>query len=149
MAISVQVGDIQKLINSLSAIPVGLEGYVIRNLSQVAYDSAEAGADKHTKTGTLRQSLYNRAIPDGRAIGHDRNRAPYAAFVLLGTRPHKIAPKRKKALRWPAGNRFAFAKSVNHPGYRGDNYLLRAADDAVRQFDRIVNDAVRQQQGMP
>lgn len=145
MTISVQIGDIGGLINRLTAIPVGMEKYVIRNLSQIAYDSAEAGADKHTKTGALRQSLYNRPIEGGRAVGHDRNRAPYAAFVILGTRPHTIRPKRKQALRWVVGNRFAFAKSVRHPGYRGDNYLLRAATEAVRQFDRIVSDAIRQQ----
>ena len=145
MAISVQVGDIQGVINRLTAIPVGLEKYVIKNMAQVAFDNAEAGADKHTKTGTLRQALYNRAIPDGRAIGHDRNRAPYAAFVLLGTRPHKILPKRKKALRWASGGKFFFAKSVNHPGYRGDNYLLRAATEAVRQFDRIVRTGMAKQ----
>jgi len=146
MSISVQVGDIGGLINSLTQIPAGLEGYVIRNMSQVAYDQAEAGADAHTRTGALRQSLYNRAIPNGRAVGHDTNRAPYAAFVLLGTRPHVIKPKNKKALRWVSGNGFVFAKSVKHPGYRGDNYLLRAATEAVRQFDRIVNDGIRQQQ---
>jgi hypothetical protein len=145
MTISVQIGDIQGVINRLTAIPVGLEKYVINNLSQVAYDNAEAGADVHTKTGALRQSLYNRAIPEGRVIGHDRNRAPYAAFVLLGTRPHKILPKNKKALRWPAGGKFAFAKAVNHPGYRGDNYLLRAATEAVRQFDRIVREGMQRQ----
>ncbi len=145
MAISVQVGDIQSVINRLTTIPVGLEKYVINNMAQVAYDEAERGADKHTKTGTLRQALYNRAIPDGRAIGHDRNRAPYAAFVLLGTRPHKILPKRKKALRWASGGKFFFAKSVNHPGYRGDNYLLRAATEAVRQFDRIVRTGMAKQ----
>lgn len=145
MTISVQVGDIQGVINRLTAIPVGLEKYVINNLSQVAYDSAEAGADAHTKTGALRQALYNRAVVGGRAIGHDRNRAPYAAFVLLGTRPHKILPKNKKALRWSVGGKFAFAKAVNHPGYRGDNYLLRAATEAVRQFDRIVREGMRRQ----
>tara|TARA_R110000868_G_scaffold70292_1_gene206629 strand:+ start:420 stop:857 length:438 start_codon:yes stop_codon:yes gene_type:complete len=145
MAISVQVGDIQSVINRLTAIPVGLEKYVIRNLAQVAQDNAESGADRHSKTGALRQSLYNRPVVDGRAVGHDRNRAPYAAFVLLGTRPHKITPKRKKALRWAAGGKFFFAKSVNHPGYRGDNYLLRAATEAVRQFDRIVREGMAKQ----
>ena len=59
MAISVQVGDIQSVINRLTTIPVGLEKYVINNMAQVAYDEAERGADKHTKTGTLRQAVEN------------------------------------------------------------------------------------------
>jgi hypothetical protein len=146
VSITIRVSDINGVVRELQAIPQGLEAYVIRNLSQVAYDEMEQGADVHTRTGALRQSLYNRQVDGGRAVGHDTNRAPYAGFVILGTRPHVIKPKNKKALRWPAGGRFAFAKSVNHPGYRGDNYFVRAADEAIRQFDRIVTDAVRAQQ---
>jgi hypothetical protein len=33
---------------------------------------------------------------------------------------------------------------VNHPGYRGDAYLARAADDAVRQFAAIVDRALKE-----
>lgn len=147
--ITVQIGDVRSLIDQLVEIPKGLEKYVINNLSQIAYDEAERGADTHTRTGALRQSLYNRAFQGGRSVGHDVNRAPYAAFVLLGTRPHRITPKNKKALRWPAGSRFAFSKSVNHPGYRGDNYLFAAADSAVRQLNRIVAEGLNDSARLP
>jgi len=49
--------------------------------------------------------------------------------------------KRQKTLRWVVGNRFVFANSIQHPGYRGDAYIIRAADDAIRQFNAIVNEA--------
>ncbi len=59
-------------------------------------------------------------------------------FVHWGTKPHEIRPRRRKVLRWPAGDEFVFARKVRHPGYEGDAYLVRAADDAVRAFDAIV-----------
>ncbi|MFC8466008.1 hypothetical protein [Streptomyces sp. NPDC057250] len=47
-------------------------------------------------------------------------------FVLDGTRPHLIRPRRKKALRFQAGGGVVFAKLVRHPGTKANNYLLRA-----------------------
>ncbi len=53
-----------------------------------------------------------------------------------------FAPKDKKALRWPSGQgggtHFVFARFARHPGYEGDAWLVKAADEAVRQFDAIV-----------
>ncbi len=127
----------------LPKIPKEIERQVILRLSQVVYDQAFAGASRHSKTGALLQSLYNRSIPGGREIGHDPQRAPHALFVNMGTKPHIIRPKDKKALRWVMGNRFVFAKSVKHPGYRGDAYILDAAADAMSQFKQIVDKATK------
>lgn len=143
MTISIQVRGLTEVRGELLQLPDKLEAEVIRQMSQIAYDSAQRGADSHTKTGALFQSLYNRAIPNGREVGHDPTRAPYAEFVVFGSRPHIIKPKNKKALRWAGGGGFIFAKFVRHPGYIGDNYMRRAADDAIRQFDRIVTDALK------
>ena len=121
--------------------PEKIRKRVIREMSQIVYDSAQRGADAHTKTGALARSLYNRAIPGGREVGHDLQHAPHALFVHWGTRPHEIRPRRRKVLRWAVGNQFAFARKVWHPGYRGDAWMVRAADDAVRQFDAIVRRA--------
>ncbi len=129
--------------SELLAMPDKLRREVVLKMSQIAYDSARAGADKHTNTGALVQSLYNRTIPNGREVGHDPERAPHAIFVAFGTRPHTIRPKNKKALRWSAGGKFAFAKQVNHPGYPGDNWMVRAADDAVKAFASIVDQAIK------
>lgn len=144
MAIQIRVNGIDAAKGQLRSLPEAIEASVIRQMAQIAYDSAERGADAHTKTGAMRQSLFARAIPKGREVGHDLQRAPHARFVQFGTRPHVITPSKKKALRWPAGGTFAFAKRVNHPGYRGDAYLARAADDAVRQFAAIVDRALKE-----
>lgn len=129
--------------SELLALPDKLRREVVLKMSQIAYDTAHAGADKHTNTGALVQSLYNRAIPNGREVGHDTERAPHAIFVHWGTRPHTIRPKNKKALRWSAGGKFAFAKQVNHPGYAGDAWMVRAADEAVKAFASIVDNAIK------
>ena len=145
MAIQVRVLGADTLAKDLQAIPVKMEASVIRQMSQIAYDRAQAGAGRHSKTGALFRSLYNRSIPNGREVGHDPQMAPHALFVNFGTRPHKIYPRTKKALRWSGGGVFHFAKVVNHPGYRGDNYIQAAADAAIVQFSAIVTAAMKEQ----
>lgn len=144
MAIQIRVNGIDAAKGQLRSLPEAIEASVIRQMAQIAYDSAERGADAHTKTGAMRQSLFARAIPKGREVGHDLQRAPHALFVQFGTRPHVIEPSKRKALRWASGGQFFFAKRVNHPGYRGDAYLARAADGAVRQFAAIVDRALKE-----
>ncbi|WP_395699081.1 hypothetical protein [Aquabacterium sp.] len=111
-------------------------------LAQTAEDLenyVEDEAAKHNKTGALVRSVYKLRLPDGNwEIGHDRQVAPEALFVHWGTKPHKIKPKRKKWLRWPAFDHYVFAKEVNHPGYKGDPWLKRAAALAPIVFDRHV-----------
>lgn len=152
MSIQVRITGAETLLADLQQLPLRLEASVIRQMSQIAYDSAQAGAGRHYKTGALFRSLYNRAIPHGREVGHDPlgtrikgTDLSYDRLVIFGTRAHRIYPKNKKALRWASGGAFHFAKFVNHPGYRGDNYMQAAADAAITQFATIVNAAMKEQ----
>lgn len=145
MTLFVRFQGLSEATGTLQRLPAALERSTLLRMSQVAYDEAQRGAGRHNKTGALFQSLYNRAIPKGREVGHDTQRAPHAIFVLLGTRPHVIVPKTKKALRWSGGGRFFFAGKVNHPGYRGDAYLINAATLAVREFSTIITAALKEQ----
>jgi hypothetical protein len=55
---------------------------------------------------------------------------PAAIYVLNGTRPHRIVPRTKKALRFTVGGQVVFATVVHHPGNKQNNFLkeaLRAA----------------------
>ena len=140
---TVRVEGVSALRVTLPQIPKEIERLTILRMSQIAYDSTQRGAGRHSKSGALFQSVYNRAIPGGREVGHDPQRAPHALFVNFGTRPHIIRPKEKKALRWVMGNRFIFAKFVRHPGYKGDAYILDAAADAMAQFKQIVDQATK------
>ncbi|MFD4314983.1 hypothetical protein [Streptomyces sp. NPDC058548] len=51
---------------------------------------------------------------------------PATRFVLDGTRPHIIRPRRKKALRFEVRGEVVFAKFVRHPGTRANNFLRDA-----------------------
>jgi hypothetical protein len=138
MAIRISADGIERVSKHLTEFPEKIAHPVILELSQVIYDGVQAGADAHTKTDALFQSVYNRAIPGGREVGHDTRRAPHAVFVLFGTRPHEIRPKGKKALRWPGGGGFIFAKWVKHPGYEGDQYMHRAVQRALSGMEAII-----------
>ena len=116
---------------------------VLNGLAQVAFDTAQRQADTHTVTGAMARSLQ--LVPEGEsawAIRHDLQHAPHALFVHWGTRAHVIKPKNRKMLRFVAGQgggtHFVFARFVKHPGYKGDPWLVQAADEAVKQFDAIV-----------
>lgn len=112
--------------NALSGTVVEIEDYI----------RAEAG--NHQKTGALNSGIYKKRTSDGWEIGHDLQRAAHAVFVLFGTKPHVIRPKTKKVLRWASGGKFAFARKVNHPGNKPDDWLARAASMAPVIFARHV-----------
>jgi hypothetical protein len=139
---------------------------VVRGLADVAFATAQDQVDTHTQTGALARSLRLKSDGEGGwIIGHDPQIAPYAPFVHWGTRAHEIRAKDKQALKFPHGDIFwffwgpkspqeraiimrwmkkeapgdrAFFKWPHHPGYAGDPWLVRAADEAIRQFDAIV-----------
>lgn len=94
------------------------------------FDLLYTAADKHTKTSALIRSLKQSFNGAAYVIQHDLQQAPHAAFVHWGTPPHVITPRNKKALRFPVGGAFAFARAVNHPGYKGDPYFVTIATPA-------------------
>jgi hypothetical protein len=141
--IDVQIDGLAQIRDQFARLVPDIQQPVLNGLAQVAFDTAQRQVDTHTQTGALARSLVLR--PDGESgwiIGHQQQHAPYALFVHWGSRRHVITPREKKALRWPSGQgtgtRFIFAKFVNHPGYQGDPWLVKAADEAVKQFDAIV-----------
>jgi len=144
MAVTVTVNGIAQVVSEIGALPKNLERLAILRMSQVAYDSMQSGASRHSKKGDLFASIYNRQIPDGRQVGHDEQRAPHAKFILFGTKDHKVSPKDKKALRWASGGMFFFSKGHVVKGILADNYLERAADDAIRQFPAIIDQAIKE-----
>lgn len=144
MSLRITTPNLVEVRGEIVALPEKVQRRTLLEMSQVAFDKMQAGAARHSKKGDLFASLYNRAIPGGREVGHDPERAPHAPFVVFGARPHQIRPKDKKALRWVSGNGFVFAKVVNHPGYRGDDYRTAAADESVRQMAAIASRALNE-----
>lgn len=143
MAITVEVSGVKELLADFDGFPKALETSVLLQMSQIAKTSLQKGAGRHWVSGNLFASTYNRKITGGREVGHDTGRAHYAKFVLFGTRPHKIVPNKKKALRWAGPSGFIFSKIVNHPGYRGDDYMETAKNDALALFGQFVSKAIK------
>lgn len=79
-------------------------------------------------TGRLRASIrgeYRRTwtLRPQFTVGSD---VEYAGFVNDGTRPHQIRPRNASVLRFRVGNRWVYARVVNHPGTRPRPFLDRA-----------------------
>jgi len=76
-------------------------------------------------TGRLIQGTFTKIgqIKNGAEMVVD-NRVPYAPYLELGTKPHKIYPKSPGGvLHWTDESGDHFAKSVNHPGTRAYKFL--------------------------
>ncbi|WP_234334281.1 hypothetical protein [Streptomyces sp. NRRL B-1347] len=56
-------------------------------------------------------------------VGFVISNHPASRYILDGTRPHLIRPRRRKALRFDVGGEIVFAKLVRHPGTRAHNFL--------------------------
>lgn len=59
----------------------------------------------------------------------------YAHIVRSGQRPHRITPRRQGGvLAFRSGGSLVFARSVNHPGARGNTWW----DDALRDVPDLM-----------
>jgi hypothetical protein len=56
---------------------------------------------------------------------------PASVYVIYGTRPHIIRPRRARALRFEAGGRPVYARVVHHPGNAANDFLGRALHEAL------------------
>lgn len=61
-------------------------------------------------------------------------RAKYALAVHNGSRPHVISARPGGVLRFPVMGGMAFARTVNHPGYRGNPYLTDALTEEMNRL---------------
>ena len=139
--ISVTVSGVEGVTRTLGQIPDKTDNAILL-LAERVHELTVDGAQMHGGTGSLWRSLGAgpTKIPNGWLIRHDLQIAKHAPFVHWGTRPHTIRPRNKKTLRWVGRGGFAFAKRVNHPGYKGDPYMLNAAAQALREFDGIISE---------
>jgi hypothetical protein len=106
---------------------------LIERLAEVAY--YEAFYTAPWKTGKLARSIVI-DIDEGEA--KLQALAPYAKFVVEGTRPHEIHPTRANVLVFKAkSGDLVFTKLVRHPGTKPNPFLQRAVDKAREQIDSI------------
>jgi hypothetical protein len=51
---------------------------------------------------------------------------PATMYVIKGTRPHQIRPRYRKVLKFSVKGRTVFARVVNHPGTKKNDFLTKA-----------------------
>jgi hypothetical protein len=97
---------------------------LVRNLTLRTAMFAAQAAPGHMKQAIRPIIKGSKANPVGIVmVDH-----PAASYVLNGTRPHPIYPRRPGGvLRFTlGGGRVVFARHVEHPGTRPNNFLWRA-----------------------
>jgi hypothetical protein len=102
-------------------------GMVYRNMER-RLRRVEAEAIRRAPGGmgrTIRAQI--RSGPGGEFQGIINVRHPAALYVIGGTRPHQIRPRRPGGvLRFTTGGRVVYARYVNHPGSRPNEFLRDA-----------------------
>lgn len=104
-------------------------GMVYRNMERrVRRVEAEAIRRAPGSVGQHIRASIQRG-PGGEFRGVIRSSHPASIYLVNGTRPHMIFPRRPGGvLRFTVGGRVVYARFVNHPGTRPDTFM----QDALR-----------------
>jgi hypothetical protein len=98
--------------------------------------------------GALRQGISSRLEPAPAQMSVIiYGTASYLPYVLGGTRPHLIAARNAKALRWIPNRGHGsplFARSVNYPRTKPDNFPERAITSLGTLILQSLIDAVKE-----
>lgn len=96
-----------------------------RNVTRKARQLAPPGMKKYVKGGLITRG--------GRQVLTVDNTHPAAIFVVKGTKPHLIRPKKKGGvLVFNTKGVKVFTKLVHHPGTKPNNFMTRALREAKR-----------------
>jgi len=96
-----------------------------------------------SRTGELRSSIKTFVV-GGITMGYVGSVVAYArhaAMVEYGTKPHVIAARRKKFLRFEVGGNVLFRRAVNHPGTFPRPFMRAAQLKAQPFFEDLIAEA--------
>ena len=143
MQISVKLKGIEKIRERVSkttlkeVIHKALKRATLR-YHEMIHDWIDTGKSFTPRTGFLQQSI----IFDLKSwhTGVIRAEAPYASFVEYGTKPHKILPKNKKALRFIKDGEEIIVKKVNHPGSKAYPFFFADMENRKREVQKAFRE---------
>lgn len=83
--------------------------------------------------GTMAQMITARVEGSGRGmVALVTSEHPASIYVLHGTRPHLIRPRRQGGkLRFEVGGRVVYTNLVRHPGNAANNFLLQSLREVL------------------
>lgn len=100
---------------------------------------ARASVTAPVDTGNLRaRHRMQKRSSRRRVVGRVISEADYSMPVHDGARPHVIRARGDGYLRFEAGGRVLYRKSVNHPGVRARPWLSQALADECRPLGFVV-----------
>jgi len=127
MATIVRIKMDQIAIRSMLRSPTGPVGRKIQEKGKQIQVRAKSLAGEHgTMRNYVRSTLLPTVLGTSVLVYCDH---PAAIFVLKGTKPHVIMSTGS----WPLRNKATgdvFGPKVNHPGYKGDDFLSKAMKEA-------------------
>jgi hypothetical protein len=136
-------------IDRIVRAPGGPVGVVVRRLAlDIAANAEEIAKNelgRRDPADAPRSGRYARSFSvkvDTHASGFQyvvANKAPYAAILEFGSRPHEIKARKAKYLRFRSrtDGQWRVVKAVSHPGQAIPyNIMRRATEKAIRTFKR-------------
>jgi len=95
-------------------------------------------------TSRAKEGIHEVRTLGAEIVGRVGSRVKYAPYIELGTPPHIIRAKRKKALSfyWAKLGKTITVKSVQHPGTRARHILENAVRIKADTVRRMISQAV-------
>lgn len=91
------------------------------------------------RTGRTKAKTRGQVIRrGGKVIIRMSNNAKHAAVLENGSRPHIIAARPFKKLRFVVNGQVIYRKSVLHPGTKPYRFLSKGRDVASRKFEQLM-----------
>lgn len=101
-----------------------------------------------TRTGEAEKSIETVASYGTYFKGVVGTTREITVYLHTGTDRHIIVPRLKQSLRFVKGNKFKFARRVNHPGTKEDPFIYNALkhnrSDIISRFENAIANAVRE-----
>jgi hypothetical protein len=122
------VADVSKLARAFDAAPAKTRRTVEVQIKMAVRDVRDEARTNHrfvSRSGMTERSIESVASGNTGTVSLTSD---IAVYQHEGTRAHAIYPRTKQALRFVQNRGFVFAKRVNHPGIKKDQYLYQAAD---------------------
>ena len=137
---TVTVTDVD-LRSKLRELKLELERRAEDAVKQQAAEAAQritTGAYWTVRTGKTEASF--KLVRRGAASWRLSTQSKIALFLEVGTKPHDIRPRDKKALHWVDGGGEHFRRGVHHPGTRARGYEEIEAKRGERELQARVSD---------
>lgn len=146
MDLSIKVDGLEELIANVRKAKGSFDSLLLQAMNKATTEvQNEAKAVKEgrfkTQTGTLRRSILREVQSAQKGLVYVASDAPYGIYVELGSGPHTIEARGKKALAFKGPSGIIFAKRVNHPGSKPYPFMSAAFEAIAPKIPGFYQEA--------